>query len=192
MSKTNGKGDAWKNRHHYKSSGVKKEKQPRVLKVEPQVTLDEVYMSPLKTERQYEVTRHGEGEPQITTIYVPRNLPQPKPTGVRVMDEYVAYLAAGHSNLTDFCNQRGLRLGDLDSLVFVLTGMRGVVFRQRYQVRMMDELLRYTSLTPAEVAHRCGLGKAFNLYQITKREYNEAPMEHRKNIREKGDEGRYA
>lgn len=191
MSTINGKGDAWKYRHHYKSNDTKRKTRTRVLKVEPQVTLDDVYVSPLKSERRYEVTGGGEDEPQVSTVYVPRNLPQPKPTGVRVMDDYVAYLASGHSDLTAFCEQRGLRLNDLDSLIFVLTGMRGVDFRQRYQVRMMDELLRYTSLTPDEVARRCGLGKAYNLYLTTKREYNEAPMEHRKNIREKGDEGKY-
>ena len=55
----------------------------------------------------------------------------------------------------------------------------------------MDELLRYTSLSLAEVARRSGLGSAHNLYLTTKREFGEAPAEHRKNLREPGDEGRY-
>ena len=58
-------------------------------------------------------------------------------------------------------------------------------------VRMMDELLRYTDLTPAEVARRSGIGSVNNLYLVTKRNYKESPVEHRRKIRLKGDEGRY-
>ena len=95
------------------------------------------------------------------------------------------------SDIQAFCEERGLKLSDIDSLVFILTGIRGIDFRQRYQVKMMDELLRYTSLSLAEVARRSGLGSAHNLYLTTKREYNEAPAERRKKLRDPDDEGRY-
>ena len=163
----------------------------RKLKIKAQFTFDELYRSPLCEERCFEVAGGGSEEPQTKVKYVARNLPEVRSTGIQVMDEFIGYLAAGHSDISVFCEERGLRYNDIDSLVFVLTGMRGVDFRQRYQVRMMDELLRYTSLTPAEVARRSGIGSTVNLYKMTKREYGEAPAEHRKHIRERGDEGRY-
>ena len=163
----------------------------RVLKMKPQFTFDELYRSPLRLERRYEVTGGDTVEPQVKTVYVECEQAAVKSTGIRALDEYIDYLASGHSDVTAFCQLRGLRPNDIDSLLFVLTGIRGVDFRQRYQLRMMEELLRYTDLTPAEVARRSGLGTAYNLYLTTKRNYNEAPVEHRRKIRQKGDEGRY-
>ena len=163
----------------------------RKLKIKAQFTFDELYRSPLREERCYEVVGGGSKEPHTKVKYVARNLPEARLTGIQVMDEFIDFLAAGGSDVSAFCKERGLRYNDIDSLVFVLTGMRGIDFRQRYQVRMVDELLRYTSLSPEEVARRSGIGSAHNLYLITKREYGKAPVEHRKSIRESGDEGRY-
>lgn len=163
----------------------------RAPKLEAQFTLDELYRSPLLEERCYEVVSDGSEKPQVRENYVARNLSEVHLTGVRVMDEFISYLAAGHSDISAFCEERDLRYNDIDSLVYVLTGMRGIEFRRRYQLRMVDELLRYTSLKPAEVARRSGLGSVCNLYLTTKREYGEAPVEHRKRIRQSGDEGRY-
>ena len=160
---------------------------PRVLRFEPQVTFDELYRSPLRRERRYETTGDGTTEPQVKTVYVELKQPVVKSTGIRVLDEYVDYIAAGHSDVTAFCHSHGLRRSDIDSLLFVLTGMRGIDFRQRYQLRMMDELLRYTDLTPAEVARRSGIGSVNNLYLVTKRNYKESPVEHRRKIRLKVD-----
>ena len=80
---------------------------------------------------------------------------------------------------------------DIDSLVFVLTGMCGVDFRMAFQVRMADELLRYTDLGMADVSKRAGFGSANNLYLTYKREFGIAPGERRQKIRKEGDVGRY-
>ena len=168
-----------------------KTEKSRILKTEAQFTFDELYRSPLREERCYEVVDGGSEKPQVIEKYVERNLPGAQTTGIRIMDELISYLAAGRSDMSAFCEERGLRVSDIDSLVFMLTGMSGKEFRQRYQVRIMDELLRYTSLSPAEVGRRSGIGSANNLYLITKREYGEAPIEHRRHIRQPGDEGRY-
>ena len=90
-----------------------------------------------------------------------------------------------------FADRHGLRVDDIDSLVFVLTGMRGVDFRQKYQVRIANQLLRYTDMTVAEVAKRSGIGSANNLYLTYKREYNLAPGYRRQRIRQPGDLGRF-
>lgn len=163
----------------------------RKLKMKAQFTFDELYRSPLTQERCYVAIGGGSEEPKTKVRYVARNQPKVRTTGIQMMDEFISFLAAGRSDISAFCEERGLRYNDIDSLVFVLTGMRGIDFRQRYQVRMMDELLRYTSLSPEEVARRSGIGSAHNLYQTTKREYGEALVEHRNSIREPGDEGRY-
>lgn len=184
-------GDSWKHRHASFPTFKTKKQKPRVLKMKAPFTFDELYCSPLREERRFEFKDNGTGKPQVQEIYVARNLPEVRSTGIQAMDEFVRFMADGRSDIQAFCEERGLRLSDIDSLVFVLTGIRGIDFRQRYQVKMMDELLRYTSLSPAEVARRSGLGSAHNLYQTTKREYNEAPIERRKNLREPDDEGRY-
>lgn len=191
MSGNNQTGNAWKYRHGPSRQGKTKTHKTRVLKIEPQFTFDELYSSPLREERCYEVVGGGSKEPQTKVKYVARNLPVVRSTGIRVMDEYVSSLAAGHFDVSAFCKERGLRPIEIDSLVFVLTGMRGIDFRQRYQLQVMNELLRYTTLTPAEVARRSGLGSLNNLYLTTKREYGEAPVKHRRRIRKPGDEGRY-
>ena len=191
MSEKKQKGNAWKKRRGSSKRSRTLAKKNRMLKVEAQFTFDELYRSPLREERCYEPVGGGSKKPQLNISYVERNLPEVRSTGIRVMDEFVSYLAAGGSDMSAFCEERGLRYNDIDSLVFVLTGMRGIDFRQRYQLRMMDELLRYTSLPPVEVARRSGIGSQNNLYLITKREYGEAPVEHRRRIRKPGDEGRY-
>ena len=90
-----------------------------------------------------------------------------------------------------FADRHGLRREDIDSLVFVLTGRRGVDFRMAYQVRMADELLRYTDMTVAEVSHRAGFGSANNLYLTYKREFGLAPGYRRTRLRREGDVGRF-
>ena len=169
----------------------KQTKKSRELKTEAQFTFDELYRTPLREERCYEVIGGGSEKPQVEVCYVERNLPEVRTTGIRMMDEFISYLADGHSNMAAFCEERGLRVSDIDSLVFMLTGMSGKEFRQCYKVRIMDELLRYTSLPPAEVARRSGIGSSNTLYLFTKRLYGEAPVEHRRHIRQSGDEGRY-
>lgn len=184
-------GDSWKHRHGSSPTFKTSKQKPRALKMQAPFTFDELYRSPLREERCYELKDNGAGKPHVEEKYVARNLPEARLTGIQAMDEFVRFLADGRSDIQTFCEERGLKLSDIDSLVFILTGIRGIDFRQRYQVRMMDELLRYTSLSLAEVARRSGLGSAHNLYLTTKREYNEAPTEHRKNLREPEDEGRY-
>jgi AraC-like DNA-binding protein len=191
MSETKQAGHAWKYRHGSSQQGKAKKKKTRVLKMKAQFSFEEFYCSPLREERCYEVKEDSAGKPHVMENYVARNLPEVRSTGIWVMDEYINSLVAGQFDVAAFCEERGLRISDIDSMVFMLTGMRGIDFRQRYQLQVMNELLRYTTLTSAEVARRSGFGSAFNLYQITKREYGEAPVEHRKNIREPGDEGRY-
>lgn len=79
----------------------------------------------------------------------------------------------------------------LAALVFILTGMKAMRFRQLYQARLADDLLRYTSLSPAEVARRSGIGSAINLYQSLRRDCNMSATERRQALRQEGDEGRF-
>ena len=76
-------------------------------------------------------------------------------------------------------------------MVFVLTGMRGVDFRMAFQVRMTDELLRYTDFNMADESKRASSGSANNLYLTYKREFGIAPDERRQKIRKEGDVGMY-
>ena len=119
------------------------------------------------------------------------DMPKPAPTGIRMFDAYIRYLADGTSDLQAFADAHGLRREDIDSMIFILTGMRGVDFRLKFQLRMAAELLRYTSMSLAEVSLRSGIGSTNNLYLTFKRDFNLAPGYWRLRNRQQGDVGRY-
>lgn len=162
--------------------GIPREFTPRVLKDEPQFKFEDLYISPFRWRRKY--SEDG----KVSYVEMERRM---QPTGIRLFDAYLQYLAQGGSDMQAFAEQHGLRREDIDSMVFVLTGMRGVDFRQKFQVRMADELLRYTNMPLAEVAKRTGIGSMNNLYLTFKREFNLAPGYRRLRIRQEGDVGRY-
>ena len=180
----NGSGNAWKHRQwrEHGLSGRPRNLKPRKLKCEPQYTFEQLYISPMRQKRRYT----EDGQVFYDPIERKTNI-----TGIRIFDEYVQYLSNGYSDLQAFADARGLRREDIDSMVFVLTGMRGVDFRLAYQMRMADELLRYTNMTVSEVAKRSGIGSANNLYLAYKRDFNLAPGYRRKAMRQPGDVGRY-
>ena len=178
------KGDAWKYRQirPHGMSGVPRNYAPRTLKTEPQFGLDDVYITPLRQKRRYSEDGY------VSYVEVER---QTQPTGIRIFDDYLQYLSKGESDMQAFADRHGLKREDIDSLVFVLTGMRGVDFRMAFQVRMADELLRYTDLRLDEVSRHAGFGSANNLYLTYKREFNIAPGERRQQLRQEGDVGKY-
>lgn len=181
----NGKGDSWKHRQWRGRGGLRgipRKFKPRELKDEPQFKLDDVYISPLRQRRRYSEDGY------VSYVEMERRT---EPTGIRIFDAYLQYLSQGGSDMQAFADLHGLKREDIDSLVFVLTGMRGVDFRMAYQVRMADELLRYTDLTVAEVSKRAGIGSANNLYLTYKREFGIAPGYRRLQMRKEGDVGRY-
>ena len=171
--------DRWYGEHKWRR---RRDLKPREYNGEPQFTFDSLYISPFTLRRRYSE------EGKVSYVPIEQDL---NPTGIRVMDDYLRYLTAGHSDMTAFCKRYGARVGDIDSLVFLLTGMRGVDFRQAYQLRIADELLRYTSLPVADVAQRCGLGTRTNLYFAYKRDLKTSPTERRELLRKEGDEDRY-
>ena len=179
-----GNGNAWKHRQWRPHGlyGIPRDLKERKLKDEPQFKLDDLYISPFRLRRRYSEDGRVSYEP------IERRT---APTGIRMFDAYLQYLAAGNSDMEAFARQHGLKREDIDSLVFILTGMRGVDFRQAYQVRIADDLLRYTEMTVAEVARRSGIGSANNLYLTYKREFNLAPGYRRQRLRKEGDVGRY-
>ena len=131
----------------------------------------------------------SEGHVYVTVDGGPKR--KMEPTGIKIFDAYLQYLTAGGSDMLAFAQKYGLRRDDIDSMVFVLTGMRGVDFRMRYQVWIAELLLRYTNMSIAEVAKRSGFGSANNLYLTYKREFNIAPGYRRIAIRKQGDLGRF-
>lgn len=155
---------------------------PRVFKGEPQYTLDDLYISPLTSRRRY--SEDG----KITYIPLERNL---QPTGIHIMDDLVRGLTNGQTDIMAFCKRYGARLGDIDSLIFLLTGMRGIDFRQAYLLRIADDLLRYTSLRVADVARISGHGSRTNLYFAYQRDLKTTPSDRHKKIRQEGEEDLY-
>ena len=179
-----GQGDAWKHRQRrpHGLSGIPRNYTERKLKVEPQFKFEDMFITPLRLKRHYSedgVVSYKELERKT------------EPTGIKIFDAFLQFLTAGESDLQGFADRYGLKLNDIDSMVFVLTGMRGVDFRQKYQVWIADQLLRWTDMTIAEVAKRSGLGSSNNLYLTFKREYNLAPGYRRQRIRKEGDVGKY-
>lgn len=177
-----GSGNAWKHRNY--DSDFPRTFKTRKLKSVPQYTVDDLYISPLCRRRRY-------NEEDGRAYYEPmeRRL---KPSGIHILDQLLLRLTQGKSSMREFVNLHGLRTEDVDSLIFLLTGMRGIDFRQAYQSRLVDELLRYTDLEQADVARLSGLGTAYNLYLVCKRDHGVAPGVRRKQLQKEGDVGRFA
>ena len=167
--------------------GDLKRRRPRPEKrllCEPQFGLEELYRMPFAERREFD-TQSGAAR------YFPIER-EPQRSGVRMLDELLAWLDAGSpGTVAQFCEKRGLSYNDLGGLVFCLTGMSGEDFRLTYQMRMADDLMRYTRMTLAEVARRSGIGSPLNLNQSYRREYDLTPGERRRQLRQKGDAGRY-
>lgn len=167
--------------------GDLKRRRPRPEKrllCEPQFGLEELYRMPFTERREFD-TQSGAAR------YFPIER-EPQRSGVQMLDELLAWLDAGSpGTVAQFCEKRGLSYNDLGGLVFCLTGMSGEDFRLTYQMRMADDLMRYTRMTLAEVAKRSGIGSPLNLNQSYRREYDLTPGERRRQLRQKGDAGRY-
>ena len=171
--------DRWYGDHKYRHE---RELKPHEFKGTPQFTFDDLYITPF-THR-----RHYSEDGLVTYVPLERNF---QPTAIRVMDDFLHSMSAGHSDVTTFCERYGARTNDIDSLIFLLTGMRGIDFRQAYQLRMADELLRYTSLGVVDIARRCGFGSRTNLCFAYQCDLCTTPSDRREQLRQQGDEDSY-
>lgn len=178
------KGNSWKTRNWTRADrGLESRKiVKRELKGEPQFTLDDLYIPPFTQKKRYD----EDGRWKYVSVERPT-----APTGIHVVDDYLRYLAAGQSDMQAFADRHGLKTEEMAAVVFMLTGLRGVRFRQLFQMRLADDLLRYTDLAFDAVARRSGLGSSNNLYLALRREYNMSATERRAFLRQDGDAGRY-
>lgn len=152
------------------------------FKGEAQFTFDDLYITPFT----YELTADELGRTGYTPLK--RNM---SPSGINVLDEYLQALSEGQSDIGGFCDRHNAKTADLDGLVFLLTGMSNVDFRNRWIVRCADELLRHTDMKMPEIARRCGAGTRGNLYFIYERELDCSPSRRRTELRKPGDLGKY-
>jgi transcriptional regulator GlxA family with amidase domain len=76
-------------------------------------------------------------------------------------------------------------------MIRVLTGIGGRDFRHEYGFRVVDDLLRYTSMTVGEIAQHTGFHSASSLCQQYIKYRHITPDARRKAIRQERDEGRY-
>lgn len=178
------KGNSWKTRNRtqayygYEARPILK----RELKSKPQFTLDDLFISPFTKKKRFD----EDGRWQYVAIT--RNT---SPSGILVMDDYLRSLSSPDFSIGDFAERHGLKTDEVNALVFILTGIKGVRFRQLYQARMADELLRYTDLPFDEVARRSGHGSPSNFYLSLRRECNMSASERRRFLRRDGDCGCY-
>lgn len=179
------RGNSWKTRNRTRSYfGYEGRKIiQREYKGTPQYTLDQLYITPFTRRKRWDEDGHWQ------YVNIERNL---NPTGITVMDDYLRYLANGNSDMQAFADRYGLKREEVAAMVFILTGIKGIRFRQLYQLRLADELLRYTNLDNKEVARRSGLGSENNMYLALRREYNMGIGERRRYLRKEGDVGRFA
>ncbi len=146
------------------------------------LTLDDLYISPLTKVRRYD----DNGLPAYTTLE--RNL---HPTGIYAADLLMQSLTNGETTLTTIARCLGCSGRDLSGLIRCLTGQPSEDFRNQYRLRLVDDLLRFTSLSLAEVAQRSGIGSERNLYTFCHRHHGCTPNDRRQQIRMVGDGGRF-
>lgn len=180
------RGTYWKHRNDLANRlgpGEERRKlKPRKLTVTPQYRVEDFYIPPFKQQRVF--------APNGTFSYVALEEKHVR-TGLDLFDRYIRYLASGGMSTSDFARKFGAKAEDFSSVVFLLTGMHLADFRFAYQVRMADELLRYTDMPLDEVARRSGFGTQLNLYYGIKRQFDTSPGRHRRFARGTYDLGRY-
>lgn len=154
----------------------------RTLTVQPQFPLEDIYISLFTERRIYDCDGNERYEPIEHRV---------KATHVEMLDALRLALDEGAVNLKSFGDRYGLTPPDLNGLVLALTGMEATTFRMAWQMRRVDELLRYTDLTIEEVARRSGVGTGSNLFYACQRDFHCSPSERRDAIREWNDVGRF-
>ena len=155
---------------------------PRKYLGTPQWSLDKLYISPFTAKRRYD----EDGEVHYDKIE--RNM---HPSGINLLDHYVRWLTEGKDDLTEFCDIYGLRDEDWYVFLFILTGMDGKEFRLAYQLRLADDLMRYTDMPFREVGARSGIGSHTNLCVVLRKQYGQTPTQRRKMLRQKHDLERF-
>ena len=154
----------------------------RTLTVLPQFPLEDIYISLFTERRIYDRDGNERYEPIEHRV---------KATHVEMLDALRLALDEGAVNLKSFGSRYGLTPPDLNGFVLALTGMEATTFRMAWQMRRVDELLRYTDLTIEEVARRSGVGTGSNLFYACQRDFHCSPSERRDAIREWNDVGRF-
>ena len=148
----------------------------------PQYSLDDLYFTVFNERRKYD----EDGYPYY--IPIEKNT---RPTGVRVMDNFMNYLNEGYSSISSFCKTEGVNETDFSRMCKVLTGMKALEFKIRWTERTVVDLLRYTNLSPAEVADRSGVGSHNNMCIACKRVTGRSSRDFRNYEREERDVGLY-
>jgi len=146
-------------------------------------TLDDLYISPFTKVRHYD--ENGQA------VYSPleRNL---QPTGLYAADLLLQSLTAGENRLKSIADRLGCSDRDLSGFIRCLTGQPSHDFCTAYRLRLIDDLLRFTALPLSDVARRSGLGTARSLHRFVLRHRDCTPSDRRAQIRQVGDEGRFA
>ena len=182
------RGEAWKTRNDrtwFEKFRTRPKPTVRKAGFKAQWTVEQLWRSPFKEERRYKTDG--------VRVWSEWEAISPSAgTGVKIFDEWLQYLTEGNYEAQSFClRYPGMRTDDLDSLAFVLTGMRAQEFSMKYRAMTLDVMLRYTDLPLEEVARRAGIGSMNNLYLTCKREWGMAPTYRRAAIRKKEDIGRF-
>ena len=170
--------DRWYGDHKYRN---RRELKPREFKGKPQFTFDELYITPF-THRRY--SEDG----RVTYVPMERNL---QPTDVRVMDDFLRSLSAGHTDVTAFCERYGARTSDIDSLIFRLQVCEALTSARLTNCAWPMNccaILRLVLLTSPVVAVSVPVPILYFAYQ---RDLKTTPSDRREKIRQQGDEDRF-
>ena len=171
-------------RYRTESPSIKHRRRPgnRTLTVRPQFPLEDIYITLFTEQRVYD--RDGD----YTYEPIPNRL---APTHVELLDALREELGQETANLKSFGSRYGLTPPDLNGFVLALTGMEATTFRLAWQMRRVDELLRYTDLPIEAVARQSGVGTGSNLFYACQRDFQCSPTERRDALREWNDVGRF-
>ena len=144
-------------------------------------TIEELYISPFNSIRYYDNNGTAKYKALAHNIH---------PTGIYAADYLLQSLTSGQNRLKDIANHLGCSDRDLSGLIRCLSGQPSHDFLVAYRLRLIDDLLRYTSLSISDVALRSGLGTARSLHRFLMRHRGCTPADRRNQIRTVGDEGR--
>ena len=148
----------------------------------PEFSFDDIYVTIFNERRKFDEDGNQ------SYIPIEKNF---KPSGVRIFNRFIKYMADGNISLRAFCSKEGLLFSELSTLGFIMVGMTALEFKSNWIAKRAGELLRYTDLSSTQVARISGAGSRANLYHICKNFYDISALLYRNFEREELDLNRY-
>ena len=89
----------------------------------PEFSFDDIYVTIFNERRKFDEDGNQ------SYIPIEKNF---KPSGVRIFNRFIKYMADGNISLRAFCSKEGLLFSELSTLCFIMVGMTALEFKSNW------------------------------------------------------------